>query len=319
MATKVKHLRGLLIGFAAIIIFINTAVAASTSPQFCAVCHRSQAAALERSSHKRINCNTCHRRNDFFDVFAWRTKVVGMVFHQITFLYQRPVVANVSRDGCLQCHGYVLMEVTRRNALKVSHKEINDASYRCTECHNTVAHPAATTNPKFPTMDKCSICHDNKQVSASCEVCHMKDVSKRRRVETSWRITHGPQWKRLHGMGDLNTCITCHDSNDCRRCHNTTLPHPDYWLELHPRDAKADMNGCYQCHHKSYCLSCHGTSMPHGDDFLKRHSSVVKKNGKKTCEKCHLESGCTSCHARHIHPGLKRERLEELRRGAGLD
>ncbi|MBE0448331.1 MAG: NapC/NirT family cytochrome c [Actinobacteria bacterium] len=314
-----RHIRGLLIAFVGAIVAVNIIATGTSSSLFCATCHSHQAAALEESTHNAIRCNTCHQRNDFLDIFAWRAKVLGMVVRQATFSYRRPVIANVSRNSCIRCHENVLIEVTRRNAIRVSHKEINDASHKCTNCHNTVAHPGAVTNPKFPTMDKCATCHNSQRVDASCEVCHMQEVDERRRVKTSWSMTHGPQWKRLHGMGDLNNCRVCHGANYCLKCHNTVLPHPDFWIRLHSRDAKAKIEGCYQCHHKNYCMNCHGIEMPHSSNFIKRHASDVKKKGDKSCKRCHLEAGCDRCHARHVHPGFDQERMRELRRGAGLD
>jgi len=313
-----RYIKGLIIALAGAIIAINIVVAGTSSPLFCATCHRSQAEALESTPHKITRCNSCHQRNDIFDIVSWRVKVLGMVARQATFSYKQPVIANVSRGSCIRCHQNILTEVTKRNAIKVSHKEIDDASFKCAECHNTVAHPGAVTSPKFPEMDKCATCHNDQQASVSCGVCHMKEVDKRKRVRTSWSVTHGPEWKRLHGMGNLDTCRSCHDGDDCLRCHNTALPHPDFWAKLHSRHAKADLDGCYQCHHKAYCLSCHGTVMPHAEDFLKRHGRDVKDNGKELCQKCHLDSGCDNCHTRHIHPGIPGEKLKKLRRSAGL-
>jgi len=314
-----RHIRNLLIVLAGIIVAINIIIAGTSSSLFCTACHYGQAVALKGSEHNSIRCNTCHQRDDIFDVLAWRVKVVGMVARQATFIYGKPVIANIPRDNCVRCHENVLIEVVRRNAIKVSHKEINDAKYRCTSCHSTVAHPDTAINPKFPTMDKCTGCHNGQRVSSSCGVCHMKEVDERKRVKTTWSMTHGPEWKRLHGMGELNSCAVCHGTEYCLKCHNTALPHPDFWVRLHPRDAKAEVEGCYQCHHKNYCMNCHGVEMPHVEGFLKRHADDVNKKGKKLCVRCHLETGCDRCHARHAHPGLDQERVKELRKGAGLD
>ncbi|MDI6716165.1 MAG: hypothetical protein QME63_04390 [Actinomycetota bacterium] len=307
-----------LIGIACTTVAINIIISATFSPSFCTICHSSQASALQKSSHRDIRCNTCHQRNNVFAVFTWRARVVGMVARQITFSYRRPIVANVSQDNCKQCHDDILTRAVISKAIKMSHKEVADY-LRCTECHNTVAHPGAIANPKPAAMDKCSVCHNGKQASVSCTECHIEGVDGREQIKTSWKITHGPQWRKLHGMGNLNTCTTCHGDIFCLRCHNASLPHPEFWVRYHPEQAKADAEGCYKCHHKSYCLSCHGIDMPHDDKFFKNHSSIAKKKGKKTCYRCHLEQGCLRCHASHIHPGLPKDRLQELRRSAGLD
>lgn len=307
-----------MVAFASAIIAFNVIISASYSPSFCAMCHRAQAIALQKSGHSDIRCNTCHQRNSIFDVLAWRARVIGMAGRQVTFSYKSPVITQVSRDNCERCHENLLTRVVVSKAIKMSHKEVEDY-LKCTQCHNTTAHPGAIANPRPAAMDICSACHNGKRASASCDTCHVEGVDERERVETSWRVTHGPQWRKLHGMGNLNTCATCHGTIFCLKCHNVALPHPDFWIKLHADQAKTDAEGCYKCHHKSYCQSCHGIDMPHDDEFFKNHSDIAEKKGKKTCLKCHIERGCERCHATHIHPGLPKERLEKLRRSAGLD
>lgn len=308
----------LLIAATCIILAVNVIVSAAYSPSFCAICHQTQAGALQKSEHSEIQCNTCHQRNSVFDVLAWRARIVGMVWRQVTFSYKSPVISQIPRDSCKQCHESVLTGIVVNRAIKMSHKEVDDY-FKCTECHSTVAHPGAVTNPRPAAMDRCSGCHDEQRTSASCDTCHVEEIYEREQAETNWRVTHGPQWRKLHGMGNLNTCATCHGSIFCLRCHNAALPHPDFWIRHHARKAKDDAKGCYKCHHKSYCLSCHGVDMPHNEQFFKTHGDTAGVKGKKTCYRCHLEQGCERCHEKHIHPGLRRGRLQELKRGAGFD
>lgn len=308
-----------IIAAAVLIVMVNLTVAGASSSLFCALCHGKQEADENNSRHAGMRCNSCHQNGGVFGVLSWRIEVVSMVARSASTSSQSQVGAYVSSEACKRCHADVLYEIVRRNGIGVSHKEIDEAKIRCVECHARVAHPTSVVSEKSPMMDRCLTCHDGEKASADCEICHVGRADKTKRVKTSWSVAHGPNWKRMHGMGNLAACKVCHLGDYCRRCHNTFLPHPEFWVRLHPADAKKDAKKCLDCHHRAFCDNCHGLKMPHPSGFLREHAGEVEKRGRAGCYKCHLEAGCERCHARHIHPGLDQSQVKALRERAGLD
>jgi len=100
-------------------------------------------------------------------------------------------------------------------------------------------------------------------------------------------------------------------------CHSVTMPHPDSWLNIHGDEARKSRQGCLKCHQESLCNSCHQIEMPHPATFLEAHPRIVGKSGTKVCYSCHQKQGCDRCHAQHIHPGLPKDALKQLRKGMG--
>ncbi len=310
----------LAIAAAALIVLLNLTIAGASSSLFCSACHGKENADLKRSKHLGIRCNSCHQGFGTFKVLTWRAQVVSQVAKSLVPSSPPvPVIAYVSSEPCKRCHPEVLDEIVRRDGIGVSHKEIDEAEMPCVQCHARVAHRSTSSFGRSTTMERCIACHDGKKASADCNICHVGRADKKLRVKTSWSVTHGPNWKRVHGMGNLATCGVCHAGDYCKRCHNTSLPHPEFWVRLHPADAKKDVKGCYDCHHRSFCDNCHGLRMPHPSGFLREHAKEVEKRGRGACYRCHLESGCERCHSRHIHPGLDQARVKALRGRSGLE
>jgi len=234
-----------------------------------------------------------------------------MLANWVSGVYERPVTAEVSREQCRLCHLDVETKVIVKNALRVSHGEFARAGWQCTECHNTIAHKGVVLKEEFGTMEKCLECHNLEKVSIRCNLCHVENVERERRVYLdAWRVTHGPTWRSIHGMGNLSTCNVCHGEGKCARCHQIDLPHSEAWMGVHGEVARQSLCSCLQCHQQNLCRSCHQIEMPHPASFLPAHSKIVKGKGEKFCLRCHMKASCNTCHERHIHPG--RWRLREL-------
>ncbi len=135
----------------------------------------------------------------------------------------------------------------------------------------------------------------------------------------SFAKTHGADWQKLHGMGDLNTCAACHTLVRCESCHGVALPHPDAWMNAHGGESLEDPRVCLTCHSEDFCARCHGLTMPHGEGFRKEHASVASSHEDATCLACHDVESCDGCHARHAHPGIPAATVALLRKKAGLD
>ena len=311
----------IIVAVAFAIFLINVPVSLTPSSSFCSLCHGGEHQTWKSSSHQKIPCNDCHRRPDFFAFASHRIEVLRMTGNYLThFFYERPVKADVPSEACQQCHSYEETKTLVVRSLRISHKEPVKAGYECTLCHSKVVHNNLVPSPDEVNMNKCLSCHNGQEAAAECDVCHLPTGRwVRRTTQGPWQLTHGEQWRRLHGMGNLNLCSVCHRRNFCARCHGIDLPHPDSWLNLHGPIAKQNRQSCLSCHREQLCTNCHKVKMPHPASFLPKHAEEMRKLGKQKCLECHVEQGCNRCHTTHIHPGLPADRLERLRREVGLE
>ncbi|MEW5705927.1 MAG: hypothetical protein AB1743_03900 [Actinomycetota bacterium] len=296
------------------IIIINILIIIPSQPQLCGFCHKAEYNTWQKSSHENINCNLCHHRPDLVSFFSQRFDVARMIFaYPLSLLKKKTISADVPNVVCSACHSND--EKTSINkGIRINHKAIIKSAYRCTGCHSTVVHGKAVPNPRFASMDKCTACHIGKSPSSECITCHVENVSQLDRTfKGPWQISHGKNWRKLHGMGDTSGCGTCHADYFCLVCHSVSMPHPDAWMNQHGKEALKSREGCLKCHKEAFCDSCHHIEMPHQSNFLEVHSKQAKKIGKKVCYRCHQEQGCLRCHSQHIHPGLPQEWLKKLR------
>ena len=152
-------------------------------------------------------------------------------------------------------------------------------------------------------MNVCLDCHNSSTVRSDCTTCHAERSMSQRVSTGEWQVTHGPNWKQTHGMGDLDTCAACHPTNFCVRCHGISLPHGPDFIKLHPTLALTNRQDCTVCHQQSFCDNCHGLPMPHPAAFTPAHPTIVQKQGTAVCMRCHIQDDCTNCHIAHVHPG----------------
>jgi len=308
----------------AIIVLFNITSSLGSLPSFCGLCHGPAHKAWNNSGHAGVSCNACHGGSDFFTLVSGRITLAKMVPAYLTGYYRKPVSTTVSNHKCLSCHSRTGTQTTQSNGLRVSHKEIISAGYNCGDCHSTVVHGEAAVRQNFAELGKCLSCHNNATASGKCETCHVSGEESERlsRVNGAWQISHGKNWRKTHGMGNINICQVCHSKLYCSRCHEIELPHPMAWLTTHGKEVKnseAAANSCNQCHKGALCEGCHTMQMPHPNDFLEKHSNIIKRDGEDACYSCHLKEGCTRCHKYHTHRGVPQDKLKLLRKEAGLD
>jgi hypothetical protein len=150
-------------------------------------------------------------------------------------------------------------------------------------------------------MNRCLVCHvKNEQIK--CDLCHEGRPAASRIKSGSFSITHGPQWRTTHGLGDAATCMVCHTSADCFTCHGPGVPHEAKFIESHSAAATDKAAKCNGCHAQTFCDGCHGLQMPHGPQFTRDHAKTAAKN-PALCKRCHAGKDCTGCHDKHVHPG----------------
>ena len=285
-----------------VVVALGLAVTAATLPG-CTTCHRAplfveQTAA---SAHASVDCVRCHVQPGPAYRIAYAYHLVfGMALH-LAPTGSGPI-AGIPDSTCLSCHEGVMKQVVTYNGLSIKHSECAKGRL-CTDCHSQTAHGAAVRWPKTAQMNKCLDCHSTSEVRSKCTTCHA-ERSEEKRVRTGeWAVTHGPNWKKTHGMGDLPTCASCHANDFCVRCHGIPLPHNPDFIRTHPVDAATNREDCAVCHTQTFCTNCHGLEMPHPAGFTPIHSSVVKERGANICYRCHIQDDCTNCHVKHVHPG----------------
>lgn len=257
----------------------------------------------EFASHKELKCASCHVDNGFANRIGYGSKM--------TFTMLIPVMESSDFDDltqynarCLTCHDQVLDGVVETSGIRIRHSECSVKS-NCADCHAGVGHRLEDAPEVSYSMDGCMSCHNSLADNfKQCNTCHVQRSSSERRVTyTNWDITHGPDWEKMHGMGDLNTCSTCHTSDMCGRCHGNSVPHANNFFASHGKEALSPQQNCVSCHEKTFCSNCHGIEMPHPAEYIKMHSSQASDTADKACLVCHSVRDCEGCHAAHVHPG----------------
>lgn len=285
-----------------IVLAVVFAVTAATLPG-CSGCHNQPKFVQQTATgpHATIPCSRCHVQNGPANrtVFAYHL-IFGMAL-RVSPLNSGPV-ASVPNETCLSCHSDVMSGITKSKGLNIQHAQCSKGRL-CTDCHSNTAHGTATTWVRTATMNDCLDCHDTARVRSDCNMCHTAKTAEERLRTGEWVVTHGPGWRKTHGMGTLKSCAACHPDNFCVKCHEIQLPHDTDFVRSHPVDALSHRKACEVCHKQTFCDDCHGLQMPHPPSFTPQHSKIVHARGKQTCLKCHIEDDCTNCHVKHVHPG----------------
>lgn len=285
---------------------VFTAVAVRTSPSACDPCHQSAVDALRdgSASHGSVRCTECHPGLTEAGGIAGVAHILeGTLRNRAA---SGSTVGRVPDDACSSCHPPTsLLRTTSSGGINMSHKGLAQANYACSECHAKLHGSTLSGRLAVPTMGTCLSCHNGKSASNACGVCHSDQLADEEQLgDAEFAVTHGPQWKKNHGLGDLRVCGTCHTPQKCEGCHGVPFPHPDGFGAEHGRQAvQRGKKTCYGCHAPSFCTSCHAMPMPHPTDFLARHPSVAASDTDPRCMGCHTTENCGQCHVRHAHPG----------------
>ena len=280
----------------------------SIFPPNCERCHVGPKAKKDiritpsHSAHKDTACIKCHAGKGVVSRAAFGAQVaygmVAPVFSQANF------DADSSYDSkCKSCH-IKLSGVSLNNGIRINHDKCATES-SCVSCHGNSGHTVndSATNVTY-TMDECFSCHKEISSDKKCSLCHVGRSSQAIKSTSSWQITHGPNWKKTHGMGNLDTCSVCHADSMCAKCHGVGVPHKKDFFSEHGKYGQSKGQNCITCHATTFCSDCHGGyEMPHPKDFIRTHVDVAQTNDDPSCSICHNETDCTNCHSKHIHPG----------------
>lgn len=302
-----------LVAVAVVVLAVLPALIATVYTPGCSGCHSMapQVEAQKTGPHARVTCKSCHQGSTPASRFAFRQTVMyGMVLKVIPLSASQ---ASVSDASCVNCHasstiGTGSKGMVSAKGLQVAHA-VCTKGQSCTKCHGGIGHLDKGQIPVSYTMNACISCHAERQIDSSkCASCHVggSQNATRTGVASSFSVTHGPNWKQMHGTGDLSTCISCHAQSECARCHGPLVPHDRYIVKTHGIAAvkPGGAEKCATCHKdQKFCNDCHGIAMPHPSNFLQTHVTETQKTGEETCYNCHNKQDCDNCHAAHVHPG----------------
>jgi hypothetical protein len=210
---------------------------------------------------------------------------------------------HANHDNCITCHeeqvtntcGYchsspdnIASRITPARELKFSHEQhLSLKDVECKACHANVESAETVTAQLLPEMAACNTCHNNRNVTNTCESCHtdfaaLIPVDHRR---SDFRRNHRDQAR----LGALETdCQSCHTETFCQQCHQglglkkfgrtdlsadpspkrSTKDSPNQTVlqnvhELNYRfthgiDAKGRSAECASCHStQEFCVQCH--------------------------------------------------------------
>lgn len=292
---------------AAVLASVAAVITSAVATPGCEACHSRQAAFLDATratahAGAGVSCSDCHVEKG--SVTA-RTKFgVYEVFGMwLPALDPSATDATVAKDAnCLVCHEQVLESTVSAGGIAIAHASCAQGR-ACVDCHSEVGHGTATKWAKSPSMSTCTSCHKNRQASLECATCHLGKVERSGSQDVEFLITHGQNWQKTHGMGQMDTCVACHTATDCTSCHGPGVPHGSNFQEEHSAISKQEGAQCLTCHAKSFCTSCHIVEMPHPKEFVSSHSQIVARDGDGSCMRCHVVSDCDTCHVKHVHPG----------------
>ncbi|HAW60381.1 MAG TPA: hypothetical protein DCW86_02785 [Actinobacteria bacterium] len=261
----------------------------TSQPSFCKLCHfeKRYHQSWQTSPHKEATCLSCHQEPG---AIGFCIEKFEMVKRAISYVKQpqreKPATTQITNDSCLRCHKKIEKKTVVRYTIRVSHKEFLEKGERCVDCHNTVAHERMILAKKYPSMDKCILCHDDRTASSDCELCHVEDIGKRPRETMDYPKVH---------LEEPTHCRGCHPSEACNECHGLEMPHPPGWEkgEGHAREGFARKDVCYRCHSNAFCAKCHSGNWPHEKEFIETHKTATVEecarcgHGKNICDLCH--------------------------------
>jgi hypothetical protein len=205
-----------------------------------------------------------------------------------------------NHESCMSCHedqvntecGYCHSDPENIPEVVPADRELifphaSHGSMECATCHTGVAESTDLSLVSLPAMETCYTCHNNRQESNTCELCHTNFVSlipKDHRSSDFLRVHR--ETTRLGGLDQ--SCQTCHTETFCQDCHQgaglkafgtrdrSSDPVPrtsvrdlpdqlkvqnvhdlNYRFE-HGIDARGRSAECATCHEpQTFCAECH--------------------------------------------------------------
>lgn len=196
----------------------------------------------------------------------------------------------IAKDDCMNCHADSGLE----NECSTCHSEVDGDWLPPSHLRSwDVRHGQVVRAGDEASVHRCDLCHSEE---TSCQACHQ--VQMPRNHTNFWR-------RRGHGVAvsmDRTSCMTCHRSDFCERCHLSTVP------VSHTGSFGAPQNRhCTQCHfplQDNGCITCHKGTPSHAMST----PLPLDHNPAMNCRQCHRIGGtpaiphpdngqtCIACH-----------------------
>jgi|GEM_PF-778888 len=311
----VRDARGTIIGTVVVVVAVGLLVGLAdrylTRPEVCGSCHPAQYDSAFGSTHESVRCVSCHRQPGALGFVLGQIDYVRWAYVEVSQRGPKasdplPPQAAIANRSCVNCHRAVVSEMVYDDVIRVRHEDFLERP--CTECHNAVGHGDSVGIPAQVAMNVCLNCHDARQLSAECALCHEGDVA--RAAQRS-----SPRAGPIKVAAPTGTnCRGCHEADTCDECHGTEMPHQPGWMPGHARPAFEQPNMCWRCHPSgelrnagpppyAMCNQCHRFPGPHGptSEWVVRHGAAAAKApgvfGRTRCSLCHTnERFCDLCH-----------------------
>jgi nitrate/TMAO reductase-like tetraheme cytochrome c subunit len=239
-------------------------------PQFCATCHLMKEAfdSWERSRHRDIKCQICHRMT----ILEQNRLLVSFVVKGKTGPEKQAHGKLAPWKSCRDCHfaeaeqGSVSMRKSYGHAKHVFMENIG-----CENCHTGELH-------NFEPQEKaCSRCHSDKLVHGlgmeglSCLKCHTYGEKTPKMVSTK-RCEECHKNVRPTGPMAHFACFDCHKPHG-----KIKLSSGDCLGECHGNESKVGQHGLHMRKTRLECLDCH-----------KAHKWVIgMAEARGLCNRCH--------------------------------
>ncbi|MCX7834971.1 MAG: NapC/NirT family cytochrome c [bacterium] len=302
----------ILLILAGVILTVITAVVfvkATSQPAFCRSCHIMEPyfASWETSSHKHVDCITCHIPPGLKGKIEGKFVAASMLVNYATGVYKRSKPwAEIEDQNCTtsDCHESRLLvgPLEWKQGIKFNHEshlshEVRNKQLRCTSCHGQIVQGAHIT----VTESTCFLCHfkdvpssvafassndspshlNNRNVfqkgsTVHCTQCHSAPVKEVGKPEpkfdhTEW-IKKQVECQMCHGPMKVGNGEVPHER--CNICHASRdhidrIHEIEFMHQKHVTERKVD------------CQNCHTTI---------QHISLSKAQTTITdCNRCHSD------------------------------
>lgn len=256
--------------------------------------------AQTESVHGRLGCITCHKgAPNTADVTAAHDGVIANP--SVNF-----------QDFCLVCHSDMPDQYPDDNLLAPHTQVVSGAAENlvCSDCHGSVGHGYDPVSGEIIIrMDACIACHEERQLSVECTVCHIespgwspdsdctichvKVASYDETMQDSTLLAYA------HAQQGLD-CVDCHQGEDLEQKHAEVEPGT-----TSRKTAKLPDEFCFGCHvtnqHTSYEEVIERTK-----DYTVDGQQVNPHNPHAGSEEMAGDQfECYSCHKMHqTSPGI---------------
>lgn len=298
LSPRQLRIRYLIVGGVTFVVLLSGLVMTSDT-RFCNQCHlmNKEYRTWKTSTHKKVSCLSCHTEPGLSGFILGKFKGMENMTAYLSQNYDKSLSAMVGNSSCLYCHRPRMEKTMAINGIRISHKEINEAGFFCTECHQGLVHQSK--KKKLSMMDKCITCHDSQKASSDCKLCHPVDIAYR----PGFSLKDFPKVR----LDEPTSCHGCHSPEQdqaCMDCHGLEMPHADQFKGSgHARSGFINKKVCYRCHPQpEFCAHCHlgvsghtGVWGAHGPEWIRNHQTHSPSeclrgpchNNANMCDLCH--------------------------------